>query len=318
MDFTNQLNEINKTIIYKLLNHTNLDNHINLFLVLLFEGKEKNELRLLWDADILEKSILVLDYIENEYVKADIINTILHIMCDIKYDYSNKKNYIIILLKSYFNIIDGGYCIFKDIQDTLQLFSMLGVKKGHLVHEMLIRYDEKECVELLLKTGINLSKKEAKKHSNIQDLLEKDQKLTIRFDLVFHFYLLTDPDYIENIDIAGGYLKFYGNEKEVFTNWKFSSQGWDNKYVIDGIISKEEEAIFIEIGDFYNRCVDHFESFDLKAKQGERFDNLKVMLDRFTSQLRKKEVQDLVKRFFHGKTVFEVAFSLPISETDNI
>lgn len=237
MDFTNQLNKINKTIIYKLLNHTNLDNHINLFLVLLFEGKEKSELRLLWNADILEKSILVLDYIENEYVKADIINTILHIMCDIKYDYSNKKNYIMTLLKSYFNIIDGGYCIFKDIQDTLQLFSMLGVKKGHLVHEILIRYDEKECVELLLKTGINLSKKEAKKYPNIQALLEKNRKLTIRFDFVFHFYLLTDPDYIENIDIAGGYLKFYGNEKEIFANWEFSSQGWNNKYVIDGIVS---------------------------------------------------------------------------------
>lgn len=68
-------------------------------------------------------------------------------------------------------------------------------------------------------------------------MLEKNRKLTIRFDFVFHFYLLTDPDYIENIDIAGGYLKFYGNEKEIFANWEFSSQGWNNKYVIDGIVS---------------------------------------------------------------------------------
>lgn len=316
MDFSIQFDEVNRLIRNKLFTSARLDINMDLFFILLRGIKERKELALLFNEEILEKLIFVLEKIENNYRKAVIINSILFIMDTMKYDYKKNRNYMTNLFQSYLTIIEErGW---KEIKDTLHLFFMLGIDKSTFIQEMCRRYDEKKCVKFLLKLGIDFREKERKEFSYLSFLYEQNKRMLTRFDVVFHFYLLTDPDYMENIDIAGEYLEFYGNKKEIFTNWKFSSQGWDNRYVRDGIISKEEEAIFIEIGDIYNRCVDHFESFDLEVNQGERVDNLKVMLDRFTSQLRKKEVQDLVKRFFHGKTVFEIAFSLPISETDNI
>ena len=310
MDFSIQFDEVNRLIRNKLFTSARLDINMDLFFILLRGIKDRKELALLFNEEILEKLIFVLEKIENNYRKAVIINSILFIMDTMKYDYKKNRNYMTNLFQSYLTIIEErGW---KEIKDTLHLFFMLGIDKSTFIQEMCRRYDEKKCVKFLLKLGIDFREKERKEFSYLSFLYEQNKRMLTRFDVVFHFYLLTDPDYMENIDIAGEYLEFYGNKKEIFTNWKFSSQGWDNRYVRDGIISKEEEAIFIEIGDLYNECKDNKSKFDFEKKQKGENDHFEEISVSFISRLRTPKVQNLLERFFHKKTIFEIACCLPV------
>lgn len=329
-----QFEEINKSMLQNLLHHCNSKNSKNIFMFLLEELNENYYLSLLLDADILEKSVLALDCLESDEEIAKVVNSILGIMYNIEYDYRNNKNYIDILLKSYLEIMDRGYFYIKNIKDTLFLFSELGIKKEYLVREIIKRYDEESCIAIFWEAGYHLDKLDVQIDPKYQFLLEKKRKLSTRFGLIFHFYLMTEKDYIENIEIAGNYFKIYHNHMTTCADWGFSSNLRAYSYVEDGIISKEEEAIFAEIGDLYYDCMEEREPSDLEENElsirelGEKevdeeleelFDRLRVASAQFAAQLKTKKVQDLLNQFFHGKSVFEVAFHLPDKkETDNI
>lgn len=316
MDSMQQLIEINKSIIQKFFNHCSPK---NLFILLLEGLKDEYSLNLLLDADILEQSIRVLDCIESDPEIAKMINSILNIMCDIEYDFIHNRNYIIILLKKYFELMDRGYYVINNIKDTLYLFSVLGIEKSCLIYKVIKCYSEKRCVEIFSKLGFDLEGLNFQISKKLLLLMERGQKLSNRFGLIFHFYLMTEKDYIENIKIAGEYFKLYHSHMMACADWGFSSERRYEDYVKDGIISKEENNIFVEIGDLYYDCMDEekisgseeLEEKDIDKDLEELFEKIEVASARFAIRIKAKDVQDLLKKFFYGKSLFEAAFHLP-------
>ena len=67
MDFSIQFDEVNRLIRNKLFTSARLDINMDLFFILLRVIKERKELALLFNEEILEKLIFVLEKIENNY-----------------------------------------------------------------------------------------------------------------------------------------------------------------------------------------------------------------------------------------------------------
>ena len=322
MDNVCLLKEVNEEIIGQFFQN-GFKYSKSIFLLFLKGIKEEYNLSILLDDTILEKSIFLLDAIEKKEEKAEVINSILNIMYDVEYDYIGKKDYIDLLLKSYLEEMDKGYYNRKNIKETMFLFLELGIEKQNLIEEMIKRYDKEKCIKIFSMIGLEVDKQNSLRYSDIVYLLERRKKLSKRFRLIFHFYLMTEKDYVKNIEIAGIYFKLYHNHMLTCADWGISSRNRYICYIEEGIISEKEEAIFTKIGDFYYNCMEKKSNLGQKEmlnlekqeESGEEleevFEELKIVSSKFSIQLKTKQVQDLLQQFFHGKSLFEVAFRLP-------
>ena len=304
---SNLLHEINQNITNSILSTVELSKNKDVFILLLDGIKDNCELCALLNQSIIEEILVVLKLFDKEYEKAHIINSLLNILCNLEYDYKKNKNEINNLLEIYLGAINRGYSGWENIYDTLSLFNHLGVENKHIISELVKYCNEEFLLHISLKMKTDFIKDVGELYPELGILLEKKIQLNNRFDLLLHFYLMTNVQYYENIDIVGDYLKKYSNYVSICADWAFSSRNtFNHKYVLDNIITEEEEKVFIAIGDLFYNCLDESANDD-----AELFTSLKKASDKFYSKLKTKKTQEIINRLIQKRHFLEIVFCFP-------
>ena len=304
---SNFLHEINQNIANSILSSVDLSKNKDVFMLLLNGIKDNCELCGLLNQSIIKESLDALKLFDEEYEKAHIINCLLNIFCNLEYDYKKNKNEIDSLLEFYLGAINRGYSGLENIYETLSLFNHLGVENKHIISELLQYCNEELLVHIFLKMGTDFIKDVGELYPELGILLERKLKLSKRFELLFHFYLMTNVQYYENIDIVRDYLKPYSNYVSICADWAFSSRNaFNHKYVLDNIITEEEEKVFIAIGDLFYSCLD-----ESASDEEELFKSLKNASEKFYSKLKTEETQEIINGLIQERHFFEAALSLP-------
>lgn len=252
-----------------------------------------------WIKDILNK----VEFIEDIYEKADIINFLLSVIYKNEFEIKDKdmEN----LFHLYLNVLKSGYSVEDDIISTLSLFLNLGISLETIFTECMKVYHNDECIHLFSKLPFRFEVGEY--DEEFVFLIKQHKKMMTRFDLVLHFYLITSFDYAENILIAGDYLKKYYNYMIICADWEFDRNYSNNYFILENIITSEELNLLIELGSILDRCKESKQNINIE----ELFEYTDAVSNQFKLLLKSDEIKSIKKRFFGEKSFFEVAFDLP-------
>lgn len=299
-------------IINKILNSDDFSNEKDVFIWLLKGLKENYKLSILIDNNFLYMSINALDYIDNDNERLEAINAILNCMCNIEYDYNSNFDTILSLFKMSLECIGNGCEIEKDILEIFSSFSDMGIGYDTIFIECVDRFNEEFCINIFSKIKMNWDSYHLEKATHLIDIIEKNNKIKKRFDLILRFYSMVDLFYVDKSSIVNGYLAHPFNYTGLWADWVFFSHQQSTYY--DDVITPEEKRIFIEIGDIYEECqtdnlIIHDEDMD------KEFDNLWNYLKdagkKFQLILGTERVRNLMEQFTKGRSFWEIALSLP-------
>ena len=259
----------------------------------------------IYGEDFLEELMNDIIITETLKEKANYIEIAIRILDDLclidrdinKYNiYKLYNEYCIALKKIYINE--------NNVAETLMLFANLGIHDNDILDDMISIFDNTQLLKLLSKMSLKVNNI-CKKYDDLFFELGVYKKKIRRYDVILHFHLLTHPKYSENIDIAGEYLKKYYNYVIICADWIFSSKSPNYIYVEDGIITRNEQDIFIKVGDILEHCKLATDSND------ELMDNLLIISNKFKGYLNSSIIKDLVNKLYNGSDFLNLACTLP-------
>jgi len=240
--------------------------------------------------------------------KAKCIESAIRVIDDLADDNCFTNDQVRDLYELYVQLLKDGYNNVEKISETLTLFLDLNIETDEVIENLVAIMDEYKSIKVL--SGITSDALwQCEKHKALLKKVSLHKKKCSRFDLVLHFFLLTNPSYLSNIEIVGDYLKKYYNYSVVLADWIFFSETPNEKYVKAGIISKREQIIFIRAGDVVKQYREEMGS-ELS------FDEVMLKLDetsrKFQNELLKNKMKMLYNEFFDGRDFLEAACSLPV------
>lgn len=256
----------------------------------------------------LERISEDLGKISDLYEKAYFIEIMIRIMADLDCcNISNNYN-ISDLYKQYYGILAEGYMDKERVPETLKLFSDLNIDLGSIIDDMVKILEEDMVIKILSCFHIDETGYSLKRHNELFGKIKIYKKRVKRFDIILHFYLLIEEGYVNNIDIAGEYLRKYSDYSLICADWIFSSRTPHYNYVKEGIISESEYEIFLEAGDVLEECKKINKTDD--SYNGLLHD-LKIISENFRDKIKSHLGNDMLKRFDKGKDFIQVACELP-------
>lgn len=296
-----------KEIIKIILDRKPIQYRKNIYLQLLYDITHDADMNNSYGNIFIRELLDLFELLSETNEKAACIESIVRIIADLDNGIYLSENEVYNFYKKYICLLEEGYSNNSKMSETLSLFMDLNINGEEIRKDLIRILDEDRVVKILSNMNSEVLKK-CKLDMYWSEKVYLYKKLCKRFDVILHFYLLINPSYCTNIEIAGEYLKKYYEYSIICADWIFSSKTSNYQYVKEGIISKEEYLAFLKIGDILNECKIEYKSESLS---GELMPELNNISKRFQNKLNEVEIKELVNHFFAQKDFFEVAFTLP-------
>lgn len=279
-----------------------------LYLDLLDDITHNTDINYVYGKNIVEECMKNLKTAFNLGESAFYIEIIVRIIDCLTEDGDVNEYNIIKLYEEYCKELKNGYMNERKVTETLSLFADLQIDSTQILDDMLKILDESLVIKLFSNMNLDLFPNSINRYEDLLHKIILYKKKVRRFDLILHFYLLTNPNYVANIGIVGEYLKKYSNYSILCADWIFSQKTPNYKFVDEGIISKNEHEKFVKIGDILNECKT---VSVLKDSCNTLEQDLIIISNNFRYKLNSKSVRNILKDFNYEKDFIKMACTLP-------